>query len=78
MIFRIKLTDRLDKRIASLDDDAIDFPHAYKSFALIMRSLKLEGEVEEMGGRITIEGNPRITPKEQLIKAMGQLEPVEA
>jgi translation initiation factor 4G len=57
-----------------LDDDAIDYPFAYKSFALLMRSLKLDDEADTMGDKITVEGNPRITPKDQLKKAFTQLD----
>lgn len=64
----------MDTRIAGLDDDAIDYPYAYKSFALLIRSLKLDDEVDALGDKITVEGNPRVTPKDQLKKAMTQLD----
>ena len=64
----------MDKHNVELDDEAIDYPQAYKSFALLLRSIKLEGEVEAYAEKIAVDGTPRILPKDKLLKAMTQLD----
>lgn len=59
----------------SLDDDAIDFPQAYKAIAVLMRSASLsQEEIDALVEKIDVYGEPRITPKMKLEKAFGQLD----
>jgi translation initiation factor 4G len=59
----------------SLDDDAIDFPQAYKAIALLMRSLSIDQkEIDALVEKIDVYGEPRITPKMKLDKALAQVD----
>lgn len=59
----------------TLDDDAIDFPQAYKAIALLMRSLSLgEDEIKSLLEKVDVYGTPRITPTDKLNKAFTQLD----
>jgi len=59
----------------TLDDDAIDFPQAYKAVALLMRSLALEqADIDALMEKVDVYGEPRITPKMKLEKALGQVD----
>lgn len=59
----------------SLDDDSIDFPQAYKAVAVIMRSLSLSPEeIDELSAKIEVYGEPKITPKMKLERALTALE----
>lgn len=59
----------------SLDDDAIDFPQAYKAVAVLMRALSLgQEEIDALVEKIEVYGEPRITPKMKLDKALGQVD----
>ncbi|BEI85507.1 hypothetical protein CcaverHIS002_0509080 [Cutaneotrichosporon cavernicola] len=63
------------ERMVTLDDDAIDFPQAYKSIALLMRSILLSQEdIDALLEKVDVYGEPRITPKMKLDKAFGQLD----
>ena len=59
----------------TLDDDSIDFPLAYKAIALVMRGLSLsEEEIGTLLEQIDIIGEPRVTPKMKLDKALAQID----
>lgn len=59
----------------SLDDDSIDFPQAYKAVAVIIRSLSLSSdEIDELCGKIEVYGEPKITPRMKLDRALNALE----
>lgn len=61
--------------MVSLDDDAIDFPQAYKAIAVLMRSLDLgPEEIDVLVQQIDVYGEPKVTPKMKLDKAFGQLD----
>lgn len=65
----------LEARMPTLDDDAIDFPQAYKAIATLMRSLDLSAEdIDALTAKIDVYGEPRITPKMKLEKALGQVD----
>lgn len=65
----------LEGRMPTLDDDAIDFPQAYKAIATIMRSLDLNAEdIDALVAMIDVYGEPKITPKMKLEKALGQVD----
>ncbi|GMK55230.1 hypothetical protein CspeluHIS016_0202860 [Cutaneotrichosporon spelunceum] len=69
------LKEGIAMRMAALDDDAIDFPQAYKSIALLMRSVLLgQEEIDVLLKRVEVYGQPKITPKMKLDKAFGQLD----
>ena len=58
-----------------LDDDAIDFPQAYLAIAILMRSASLSPEeIDTCASKIEVEGEPRITPKTKLEKALASLD----
>ena len=59
----------------ALDDDAIDFPAAYKAVALIMRSINLpEEEISSLISKVDTFEGARVTPKDKFDKAFAQLE----
>lgn len=59
----------------TLDDDAIDFPSAYKAVAVLLHSVSVpKDEIDRLAGLITVEGTPRITPQTKLEKALQALE----
>lgn len=73
----VALTDitSLEARMTTLDDDAIDFPQAYKAIAALMRSVALgQEEIDALLEKVDVYGEPRITPKMKLDKAFGQLD----
>jgi translation initiation factor 4G len=62
---------RIEARMASLDDDSIDFPQAYKAIAVLMRGLSLSAEeVDKLVGMIDVYGEPKITPKMKMDRAL--------
>jgi translation initiation factor 4G len=64
----------------SLDDDAIDFPQAYKAIAVLMRSISLDdAEIGSLMGMIDLYGQtPKITPQMKLDRAFAALDEEEA
>ena len=59
----------------SLDDDAIDFPQAYKAIAILIRSLSLpEDAITALVEKVDVYGEPKITPKMKLDKALGAVD----
>ncbi|WVR06939.1 hypothetical protein IAU60_003975 [Kwoniella sp. DSM 27419] len=65
----------LEKRIGTLDDESIDYPSAYKAVAHLIRAIALSPEeIEALGDKIDVYGEPRITPKDKLNKALGQVD----
>ncbi|WVQ80835.1 hypothetical protein IAT38_002942 [Cryptococcus sp. DSM 104549] len=61
----------LERRIPTLDDEAIDFPAAYTAVGLLIRVLALSPEeIEALGSKIDVDGEPRVTPKMKLEKAL--------
>lgn len=59
----------------SLDDDAIDFPQAYKAIAILIRSLSLsEDAITALVEKVDVYGEPRITPKMKLDKALAAVD----
>ncbi|WWD17169.1 hypothetical protein CI109_101607 [Kwoniella shandongensis] len=70
-----QLKQALDARMPTLDDEAIDFPAAYKAIAVLMRSVSLSTEeIDALVAKIDVYGEPRITPKMKLDKAFTQLD----
>jgi translation initiation factor 4G len=67
--------DRLETRMPTLDDDAIDFPQAYPAMAVLMRAAGLDTEeIDSLIEKVQIEGTPRVTPKMKLDKALAALD----
>jgi translation initiation factor 4G len=61
--------------MVSLDDDSIDFPQAYKAIAVIMRRLSLSQEdIDDLTGKIDVYGEPKITPKMKLDRALASVD----
>lgn len=61
--------------MVTVDDDAIDFPQAYKAIAVLIRSLDLSSEeIDALLELVDVYGEPRITPKMKLDKAFAQLD----
>lgn len=61
--------------MSALDDDAIDFPQAYKAIAVLMRSLELSSEVvDTLVGKIDVYGEPKITPKMKMERALAAVD----
>jgi translation initiation factor 4G len=58
-----------------LDDDSIDFPQAYRAVAILMRSISLpEADIDALLKKVDVYGEPRITPKMKLDKALAVLD----
>nr|ODN73609.1 hypothetical protein L203_06673 [Cryptococcus depauperatus CBS 7841]ODN74259.1 hypothetical protein L203_06636 [Cryptococcus depauperatus CBS 7841] len=69
------LRQSLEGRMATLDDEAIDFPGAYSAVAYLVRGIDLSQEdVEGLGEKIEMEGTPLITPKQKLEKALAKVD----
>ncbi|KLT45414.1 hypothetical protein CC85DRAFT_282480 [Cutaneotrichosporon oleaginosum] len=69
------LSKGIAHRMASLDDEAVDFPQAYKSIALLMRTISLSQEdIDALLEKVDIYGTPTLTPKMKLEKAFAQLD----
>lgn len=59
----------------SLDDDAIDFPQAYRAVAILMRSISLsEEDVDALVKKIEVYGEPKVTPKMKLDRALATID----
>jgi translation initiation factor 4G len=59
----------------SLDDDAIDFPQAYKAIAILIRSLSLSDDaVTALLEKVDVYGEPKVTPKMKLDKALAAVD----
>jgi translation initiation factor 4G len=59
----------------TLDDDAIDFPQAYKAIAILIRSLSLtDDEIAGLLEKVEVFGEPKITPKMKLDKALAAVD----
>ncbi|WVW84052.1 hypothetical protein I302_106080 [Kwoniella bestiolae CBS 10118] len=73
------LRTAIEARMPSLDDDSLDFPAAYKAIGFLIRPLSLSPEeVSALGDKIDVYGEPKITPKQKLEKAIGQVAEEEA
>jgi translation initiation factor 4G len=69
------LTVRFEGRIVTLDDESIDFPAAYKAVASIIRSLSMtQEEIDSLLSKVDVYGEPKVTPKMHLEKALGQVD----
>lgn len=52
-----------------IDDIAIDVPAAYKLVAILLRGTKLpRSSVEDLAGKIVVEGDPVVHPRDKLLK----------
>ena len=61
--------------MASLDDDSIDFPQAYKAIAILMRSISLSAEdINSLMLKTDIYGEPKITPRMKIERAFAALD----
>lgn len=59
----------------TLDDESIDFPAAYTAVASIIRSLSMtQEETDSLLSKVDVYGEPRVTPKMKLDKALGQVD----
>lgn len=59
-----------------IDDVAIDVPAAYRLVAILLKGSKLpRPSVEKLAGKIVVEGDPAIHPKDKLLKEYDGLEP---
>lgn len=63
------------KHIPTLDEDALDFPSAYKAIAVLVRALSLsDEEIVTLVGQIQVEGSPRITPATKFERALAAVD----
>lgn len=59
----------------TLDDDSIDFPLAYAAVAILIRAMGLDADaINTLGDAIAVDGEPRITPKAKLQRALDSLD----
>ncbi|WVQ72365.1 hypothetical protein IAR50_001917 [Cryptococcus sp. DSM 104548] len=69
------LKEALEERIVSLDDDAVDFPGAYKAVGGLIRSLSLgDDDIQNLVCKIEVYGQPRVTPQQKLEKALKEID----
>ncbi|ORX35774.1 hypothetical protein BD324DRAFT_581987 [Kockovaella imperatae] len=69
------LKKSLETRLPTLDDEAVDFPQAYNAVATLMKSLSLsDDEIASLASQIEVEGEPRVTPKQKLERALAALD----
>ncbi|ODN94166.1 hypothetical protein L198_05017 [Cryptococcus wingfieldii CBS 7118] len=67
--------ETLEERVVSLDDDAVDFPGAYKAVGELIRSLSLaDEEIQNLISKIEVYGQPRVTPQQKLEKALKEID----
>jgi len=71
-------TDALKKGLSEtvefLDDIAVDVPQAYPFMAKLMKGATLSKEdVEELGAKISTDGDPVVSPKDKLLKEYEKL-----
>jgi len=65
----------IEAHMPSLDDDAIDFPQAYKAIAMLIRSLSLSDEtITTLVNKVDVYGEPKITPKMKLERALAAVD----
>lgn len=59
----------------SLDDDALDFPQAYRAIAILIRGLSLSTEdIQSLAGMIDSDNAARVTPQDKLDKALAAVD----
>ena len=59
----------------ALEDDSIDFPQAYRAIAILMRSISLPDEdINVLVEKVDVYGEPKVTPKMKLDKALAILD----
>lgn len=64
----------LTPSIELLDDLSLDVPNAFKFAAQLMLAVDLDAaEVEELAGKISIEYEPAVHPKDKLIKKVEEM-----
>lgn len=60
--------------IEFLEDIAIDAPQAYTAMAKLLRGAKLSQDiVEQLAGKIAVEGDPMVAPRDKLMKIYSSL-----
>lgn len=65
----------IESHMVSLDDDSIDFPQAYRAIALFMRSLSLtDDDISALIAQVDVYGEPKITPKDKLDRALAAID----
>ncbi|WVQ72373.1 hypothetical protein IAR50_001925 [Cryptococcus sp. DSM 104548] len=65
----------LEERMPGLDDESVDFPGAYVAVAQLVRSVALPvEEIDALAGKIDVWGEPRVTPKQKLEKALTKVD----
>ncbi|EIW70435.1 hypothetical protein TREMEDRAFT_38178 [Tremella mesenterica DSM 1558] len=73
------LLKSVESRISTLDDDAVDFPAAYKAVALLVRSIAASpDDLERLVSLIIVEGTPRLTPRMKWEKALREVDEASA
>ena len=69
------LEEGFSTQIEFIDDIAIDVPAAYVLMAILLRGSKLPmDKVEELAGKIAVEGDPAVHPREKLLKEYEKLD----
>jgi len=64
----------LEPTVEFLDDVAVDVPQAYTFMAKLMKGAALsQGDIEELAGKINVEGDPLVAPKDKLLKEVSKL-----
>jgi len=69
------LEEGFSSQIEFIDDIAIDVPAAYKLMAILLKGSKLTmDKVEELAGKIAVEGDPAVHPREKLLTEYEKLD----
>ncbi|KZT58709.1 ARM repeat-containing protein [Calocera cornea HHB12733] len=64
----------LSGSIEFLDDIAVDVPQAYAFMAKLLKGTQLsQSDLEELAGKISVEGSPLVAPKDKLLKEVAKL-----
>lgn len=68
------LEEGFSSQIEFIDDIAIDVPAAYVLMAILLKGSNLpRDKVEELAGKIAVEGDPVVHPREKLLKEYEKL-----
>jgi translation initiation factor 4G len=69
------LEEGFASQIVFMEDIAIDVPAAYRLMAILLKGSKLPmDKIEELGGKIVVEGDPAVHPKDKLLKEYEKLD----
>ena len=70
----LTVSERIESRMPTLDDEATDFPYAYNAAAVLIKSINLSDDEIKALVEMIDAYEPRVPPAERLGKALAELD----